>query len=134
MKYKFVLISFICSVISLLFGGRINFHAIMWLLTTTFVGSSFGIVYSNTEISKEIYRNKSIFLYLLMMIFNILWLPLLYRADNPVIALFDIIITGIFAGCIIYFNFKINNVTGFIMLLYLTSILYNICINITFLY
>jgi len=131
---KGVTINFFCMVISLLYGGRINFLTVTWLIFTAFAGSAAGIIYSNSTVEKnrEPDKNKAIFLYILMMIFSVLWLPLLYRAGSPPLALINMLIIGTFVFFIIYFNLKINFTASFIMMAYLIFIMCMIIINITF--
>lgn len=136
-NFKFVLIgiifNFIFMVISLLYSGKINLITVLWLFITTLAGCSIGIIYNNTEKFREVYKYKSIFLYILMLIFNILWMPLLYRADNVILALVDAIIIGIFVFFVIYFYSKVNYIATIVMMLYFLWILFIICLNITYL-
>lgn len=132
--YAGMILNFLCTLISLLYGGRINLISVSWLLLATMIGGSTGIIFSNIERFREIYKYKGIFLYILMMIFNILWMPLLYRANNPVLAFVDIFIIGIFVFFIIYYYSKINYISTFVMLLYFVWILFVTCVNITYIH
>lgn len=134
-RYVFlgVIINFLCMLISLLYGGKINIITILWVLITTFIGCSIGIIYVNTEKFREVYKYKSIFLYILMLVFNVLWMPLLYRANNVILALVDVVIVGIFVFFIMYFNSKVNYIATLVIMLYFVWILFVICINISYL-
>jgi Tryptophan-rich sensory protein (mitochondrial benzodiazepine receptor homolog) len=131
---KGVTFNFICAVISMLFAGRINLITVMWVLFTALSGASIGIVYGNTEKNREVNRNKSLFLFILMMVFNVLWMPILYRAGSPLTALIDLVIIGTFLFFIIRFNLKINYIASFITILYFVFVMYIVIINITFIF
>lgn len=128
-----VIFNFLCMLISLLYGGKINIITILWVFITTFIGCSIGIIYVNTEKFREIYKYKSILLYILMLVFNVLWMPLLYRANNVILALVDVVIVGIFVFFIMYFNSKVNYIATFVIMLYFVWILFIICLNISYL-
>ncbi len=102
----------------------------IWTLWYIVLGFSFGFILGNKKAGKDIYKFKGSLWFVCMMVFNVVWYPLFFRAGAVFIALVDIVIIAIFCFLTALEYFKINKVTGFVLIYHLIWLVRCFVINL----
>ena len=102
----------------------------IWTLWYILLGFSFGFILGSKRPGKDVCKFKGSLLFVCMMIFNIVWYPLFFRAGAVFIALADIVIIMLFCFLTTVEYFKVNKAIGFILLAHLVWLVRCFMINL----
>jgi tryptophan-rich sensory protein len=139
-----MILNFVIIAVSLAFGRELNLLTLTWLIMGSIQGATLCIVLCNNDKNREVSKYKGVMLYLIMLVFNIIWMPLMYRAESPVLAFMDLFIISLLNVYVAHFFGKVNHAknrlftsysiffyytTGQVFFQYLPSIFYKLFRN-----
>ncbi len=87
----------------------------IWILWYILLGFSFGFILGSKRPGKDINKFKGSLWFVCMMIFNVVWYPLFFRAHAVFIALADIAVIILFCFLTAIEYYKVNRVIGFVL-------------------
>ena len=103
---------------------------LIWTLWYIILGFSFGFILGCKKAGKDIYRFKGSLWFVCMMVFNIVWYPLFFRAGAVFIALADIAIIAFFCFLTAIEYYKVNKFIGFLIFSHLVWLVRCFTINL----
>lgn len=103
---------------------------LIWTVWYIALGFSFGFILGSRSPGKEICKYKGSLWFVCMMIFNIIWYPLFFKAGTVFIALMDSLLIILFCLLTALQYFKISRVIGVIFALHLAWLLWCFAINL----
>lgn len=101
----------------------------IWTFWYIILGFSFGFVLSCKKAGKDVYKFKGSLWFVCMMIFNIVWYPLFFRAGAIFISLADIVIIALFCLLTAKEYYKINKAIGIALFCHLVWLVHCFVIN-----
>ena len=109
---------------------KIWFFTAMWTMWYIVLGFCFGFILGTKNPGKGLCKYKGSFWFVIMMIFNIVWYPLFFKAGAIFLSLADILIIIFFCLLCAFEYFKIQKAVGCIMLLHLLWLLWCFILNV----
>ncbi len=109
---------------------KIWFFTVTWTFWYILLGFSFGFILGTKAPGKSIYKYKGSFWFVIMMIFNIIWYPLFFKAGAMFLALTDILLIIVFCILCGLEYFKIQKIIGCIMLLHVLWLIWCFILNV----
>ncbi len=104
--------------------------SLIWTFWYIVLGFSFGFILGSKKAGKDIYKFKGSLWFVCMMIFNVVWYPLFFRAGAVFIALVDIVIIALFCLLTAKEYYKINRFIGFMLFCHLAWLVRCFAINL----
>ena len=109
---------------------RVWVFTCIWTLWYILLGFSFGFVLSSKKTGMDIYKFKGSLWFVCMMIFNVLWYPLFFRAGAVFIALADIAIIILFCFFTAIEYFRVNKAIGVVLFCHLAWLAHCFSLNL----
>lgn len=103
---------------------------LVWLAWYLLLGFCFGFILGSEPVGKSVHKYKGCFWFIVMMIFNVLWYPLFFKAGMIFLALIDLAFILVF--CVLTFleYRRIHKTVGLILFLHMIWLIFCLCINI----
>lgn len=102
----------------------------IWTLWYILLGFSFGFILGCKRPGKDIHKFKGSLWFVCMMIFNVVWYPLFFRAGAVFIALADIAIIILFCFFTFVEYLKVNRAIGLVFFCHLVWLVWCFSINL----
>lgn len=106
------------------------FFGIIWTLWYILLGFCFGFILGSRPIGKDIYKYKGSLWFVIMMVFNIIWYPLFFKAGAFFLALIDAALIIIFALLTATQYCRIHKIVGSFIFLHIIWLIWCFIINL----
>lgn len=104
---------------------------LIWLFSYLVLGFCFGAVLGSRALGKEVNKYKGSFFFTVMIVFNIVWYPLFFKAGAFFFALIDILFIILFCFLTAVQYMKVNKIFGICMFIHMIWLLYCFILNFT---
>ncbi|MBQ8207331.1 MAG: tryptophan-rich sensory protein [Clostridia bacterium] len=108
---------------------RAWFFTIVWTLWYILLGFSFGFILGSKTVGKELCKYKGSLWFVTMMVFNIVWYPLFFKAGAVFLALIDIALIIFFCFLAAIEYIKVYKPIGFIFFAHIAWLIWCFFIN-----
>jgi tryptophan-rich sensory protein len=98
-----------------------------WTILFILMGISLYFVYIS-DISND--RKLFLIFFFIQLFLNFFWNVLFFGLHNPLLGLIEILILIVTVGITIYFAFRVNNVSGYLLIPYILWLLFATALNI----
>lgn len=107
------------------------FFVLLWTVWYGILGFCFGMVIGSSQMGRDLNKYKGSLWFVLMMVFNIIWYPLFFKAGTFFLALIDLAIIIFFCFCAAVEYFKFFKIIGIVFFIHLFWLIWCFCINFT---
>lgn len=105
--------------------------SLAWLLSYVLLGFCFGAALGSRTLGREIHKYKGSFFFVIMMVFNIIWYPLFFKAGAVFLSLVDSAFVLIFCLLAALEYHRLRRCVGVCMFVHLAWIIYCFALNMS---
>ena len=102
---------------------------LVWSILYLLIGASFGIVFLDKRKGLSTEKRKGLILLILQHLFNLIWYPLFFGAQNFFVSLVDILIMIFLTVLVIYFFSAISKTATVFLFIYLLWLVFAALLN-----
>ncbi|MBE6538809.1 MAG: tryptophan-rich sensory protein [Ruminococcaceae bacterium] len=106
------------------------FFSLIWTLWYILLGFCFGFILGSRPIGKDVFKYKGSLWFVIMMIFNIVWYPLFFKAGAFFLALVDAGLIIFFALLTAFEYYKIHKIVGCLIFIHIFWLVWCLGINL----